>query len=311
MDGRTDLRVGFVGLGRMGLPMAANLARAGWPLRVHNRTADKAARFAEQHRATVAETPAALAEGSDVVVSMLADAAAHDAFFRGPDGILAGLRPGAVVVEMSTLSPEGVRKQAAEVRERGADLAEAPVSGSVGAAEAGSLTILAGGEEETVARVLPVLESMGKPVYHLGPLGTGAAMKLAVNSIVYGLTQALSEALVLAERSGVPRELAYDVFANSAISAPLVHYRREEFLSPDDAAKTFLLRLAHRDLGLILAQARSAGAPMPQAEANLAWLDRLVDAGLGEENLTAGAVALRELAGAPDPAAGPTQGADT
>ena len=295
------LTVGFAGLGRMGTPMARNVGRAGFELVLYNRTRAKAEKLAGELGARVAQTPRELAAAADVVVTMLADQAAIDAIYQGPDGIVAGLggagQAGKVVVEMSTIGPAAVAELAGAVRAAGAELVDAPVSGSVSLAAAGELTIMAGGPEEALARVQPVLEAIGKRVFHLGGTGTGAAMKLAVNNVIYGLTEAVAEGLVLAERAGIERARAYEVFANSAAAAPAVLYRRPQFEQPGSHPVSFSLDLAAKDLRLILALAERVGAPMPQAERNLEVMEGASAAGHGDEDLAAVALYLRESTG--------------
>ena len=154
---------------------------------------------------------------------MLADDDAVRALYGGADGIAAGLRPGTVAIDMSTVLPATIAAVGAASGRRGAGVLDAPVSGSVSTALAGELTIMVGGEAADLERARPALERLAKRIFHLGPLGTGAAMKLAVNTVVYGLNGAVSEALVLAERSGIARATAYDVLAASAVGAPFVH----------------------------------------------------------------------------------------
>jgi 3-hydroxyisobutyrate dehydrogenase-like beta-hydroxyacid dehydrogenase len=156
------------------------------------------------------------------------------------------------------------------------------VSGSVAAAAEASLTIMAAGADQAVERARPVLEAMGDPIVHLGDNGRGAIMKLCVNAIVHSLNGAVSEALVLAERSGIPREQAYAVFTSSAIAAPYVHYRREAFERPGEVPVAFRLALAAKDLRLAMEAAERAGAELPQTTTNLAVLEQAVEAGYGD-----------------------------
>ncbi len=169
---------------------------------------------------------------------------------------------------MSTIAPETVRAVEPSVRARGATLLDAPVSGSVPVVERGELLIMAGGDAEALDRARPVLEAMSSKIIHVGELGTGATMKLAVNALVHGLNAALSESLVLAERAGVDRTAAYEVFASGAAAAPYVLYKRAAFERPDETPVAFRLDLVGKDLDLILELARAVGAPMPQAETN-------------------------------------------
>lgn len=285
--------VAFLGLGLMGRPMAENLAEAGHDLVVWNRTAAKAERFAGERGATAAASPAEAAAKADVVVSMLADDAALIDCYERPDGVLSTLREDAVAVDMSTVAPETVQRLRDKAVARGAEYVDAPVSGSVAAATAGSLTIMAGGEAEAVEKARPVLSSVGEPVIHVGPSGAGSRMKLAVNSIVHGLNGVVSEALVLAERSGIAREAAYAVFLNSAVAAPFVQYRQGAFERPDEVPVAFRLTLAAKDLRLALALGANVGAELPQTLRNLEVLNRAVDAGLGDRDESAVAVLFR------------------
>src|SRR4051794_33318093 len=177
-------RVGFLGLGRMGAPMAANLVRAGHQLAVWNRSLEKADRFAAETGATAVVSPADVAAVSDFVITMLADDAALLAAYEGEDGILRSLRPGSIAIDMSTVSPHTVRHVRARVGEGGAAFLDAPVSGSTAAATAATLTIMVGGETSEYERARPVLTALGEPVVHLGPSTSGAVMKLAVNAVV-------------------------------------------------------------------------------------------------------------------------------
>jgi 3-hydroxyisobutyrate dehydrogenase-like beta-hydroxyacid dehydrogenase len=290
--------VGFAGLGRMGRPMAANLARAGLLAAVYNRTANRARELADETGARACATPAELAADVDVVVTMLADDDASSDVYLGRDGLAAALRAGSTAIEMSTVSVGHVRRLAAELRARSCALLDAPVSGSVTMARDQSLTVMVGGDPDAVAAAEPVLAAIGSTVFHLGASGSGAAVKLAVNTLVYGLNGALSEALVLAERAGIARERAYEVFASSAAAAPFVHYRRSSFEHPGDVPVMLRLALAAKDLRLILALAAECGAPMPQSQLNLDVLGRATEAGLGDADVSAVAELLRaEAAG--------------
>ena len=290
-------RVAFFGLGRMGAPMAANIARAGFPVVVYNRTRSKAESLAAEHGMSVADSPKAAAADADVLITMLADEASVQAVYEGELGALSGMRSGAVAVDMGTTGPQGVARLAAQVAQRGGSLVDAPVSGSTAAATAGTLTILAGGEDSALDAVDAVLRSVGSTVYRMGCSGSGAIMKLAVNNVIYGLGQAISESLVLAERSGLDRALAYEVFMNSAVAAPMVKYRRDAFVQPEDTPAAFAMSLAAKDLRLIQALADEVGAPMPQAAVNHDVLDEAIQRGLGDQDMAAVAVHLRTRGG--------------
>ncbi len=277
-------RVAFLGLGRMGSRMAAHLPGAGYDLVVYNRTADAAEAVVAEHGGTAVRSPAEAAATADVVVSMLADGDVLTHAYTGPDGVLEALPPGAVCVDMGTSGPVAVAAVRRLVVAAGADLVDAPVSGSTPAAEAGTLQIMVGGEDEAVAKVTPLLEVLGNPI-HVGPPGAGATLKLAVNSLLLGLNQALAEAVVLAEAAGVAPATSLDVIAGGAAGAPMVAYRRPQYLDPDGAPVSFTLSLAKKDLGLALEQAAAGGVPMTQAESTLELIDVLVAQGEGGRDL--------------------------
>jgi 3-hydroxyisobutyrate dehydrogenase-like beta-hydroxyacid dehydrogenase len=294
MEGET--RVAVVGAGRMGAAMVGTLRRAGVEVLVFNRTRPRAEAVAEATGAAVAATAREAAAGAQVVLSSLADDAAVEAAFTGPDGVVAGLRPGTVVCESSTIDPGTVRRLRPLVEGRGAHLLDTPVSGSVSTVEAGQLAIMAGGDPAVLDRVRPVLEPLAKQVFHMGELGSGAVMKLTVNSVLHGLNLALAEGLVLAERAGVARGTAYEVIASSAVAAPFVHYKREAFEHPGGPPVAFSLDLVSKDLDLVLELAAQAGAPMEQAATNRQVVRAAVAAGLGAHDLSELATYLRSAA---------------
>jgi 3-hydroxyisobutyrate dehydrogenase-like beta-hydroxyacid dehydrogenase len=260
--------VAVLGTGRMGSAMARALSRGGADLLLYNRTPERAAALADELGARVAATPAEAAAASDVAITMLANGDAVASVWDGADGLLAGARETSVLVDMSTVAPDTLLGYAERARAAGAGILDAPVSGSVSLAEAGKLTIMAGGQLEHLDRARPVLDQLAHTVFHLGRLGSGHAMKLAVNGVIFALNNALSEALVLAERAGIERDLAYEVLAASAVGAPFVAYKRDAFLDPEATPTAFSLDLADKDLRLITTLAADLGVSMPQAEAN-------------------------------------------
>jgi len=288
------LRVAVVGTGRMGGAMAGRVAAAGHRLTVWNRTRATAEAVASRLGAVaVAPTARAAAEGADVVVVSLADDAACRAAYGGDDGLVAGLGAGTVVADTSTVAPETVRALAADVEGAGASLVDTPVSGSVPSVEGGTILVMAGGGADAVERARPALDSFAQRVILLGPLGSGATMKLAVNAMVFGLNQALAEALVLAEKAGVESELAYEVIASSAVGAPFVAYKRAAYEHPGSPPVAFALDLVAKDLDLARALADRVGAPVPQLATNRRVVGDAIGAGLGDADLSAIARHLR------------------
>lgn len=269
--------------------MVGRLRGAGHPVVVWNRTPARAKGL----DADVAATAAEAASAADVVLVSLADDAAVLETYEGADGLVAGLRPGTIVVDTSTVAPATVRRAAALVAERGAVLLDAPVSGSVPVVQQGAITFLVGGPADALDAVRPILSAFATRIFHLGDVGSGATMKLSVNSVVYGLNQSVAEALVLAEKAGVAREVAYEVFANSAISAPFVHYKRESFERPAETPAAFMLQLVVKDLDLIGALADEVGARMDQRATNRSVAAEALADGLGERDLSVVAEFLR------------------
>jgi 3-hydroxyisobutyrate dehydrogenase-like beta-hydroxyacid dehydrogenase len=285
--------VAVIGTGRMGAAMARTMARAGLELVLWNRDSEKARPVADATGADVASTAAEASAAADVVVSCLADDDAVRTVYLEADGVCAGVRPDAIVLDTSTIDPDTAREIGAKVDDTGAGFLDSPVSGSVATVEAGALTIMVGGDARLLDRARPVLETISARIIHVGERGAGSAAKLAVNALVHGLNVALSEALVLAEKAGVERSIAYEVFASGAGGAPFVQYKREAYEHPEDAAVAFSLDLVAKDLELITGLARRVGAPMRQAETGLDIVEQAIAAGMGEADLSAIAVLLR------------------
>ena len=285
--------VGIVGAGRMGSAIAHALRDAGHDLVIWNRTRDAADSIAGELGGRAVDRPADVAAAADITISMLADGSAVDAVYGDDDGLIAGARPDTVLVDSSTVPPAVLRGHEAAIRERGAGVLDAPVSGSVALAQSGTLTLMVGGESEDLEKARPVLEAYGSTIFHLGPLGSGAAMKLAVNTVIFGLNEALAEGLVLAERAGIPREKAYDVLAASAIGAPYVGYKRAAFLDPDGTPVAFAVDLAAKDLRLIAELAAAVDLPLPQSTTNLAVIDAVIASGDGGRDFSTVAGHLR------------------
>jgi 3-hydroxyisobutyrate dehydrogenase-like beta-hydroxyacid dehydrogenase len=292
MDQPTTVAV--VGAGRMGGAMVGTLRRAGIEVLVFNRTRAKAEAVAEATGARVAGTAAEAAAAAGVVISSLADDAAVEAAYGGPQGVAAGLRPGTVALESSTVDPRTVRALQPLVEERGAFLLDTPVSGSVPLVERGELMVMAGGDAAALEQARPVLDVLAARVIHVGELGAGATMKLVVNAVLHGLNLAVSESLVLAEKAGVARDAAYEVLASSAIAAPFVHYKRQAFEHPEQTPVAFSLDLSAKDLDLALGLAAEAGATMEQAGTNRRVVRAAIAAGLGAADLSALASYLRD-----------------
>ena len=279
-------RVAVLGAGNMAGAMVGTLRRAGSDVTVWNRTRERAETVAEAHGAKTASTTAEAVAGADVVLSSLADDEAVLATYL-ETGAASAFGPEHVVLEMSTIAPETARRVGEAVARTGAAFLDAPVSGSVPTVEKGELTIMVGGDAAALERARPVLDALAARVFHVGALGAGATVKLAVNALVHAIDVGLSEALVLAEKAGVDRSAAYDVFAAGAAAAPFVLYKRPAFEDPDNAQLTFTLDLMAKDLELILSLAHEVGAPMEQAQRNRELVERAIADGFSGRDLSA------------------------
>ena len=277
--------VALLGLGTMGSGMAANLLKAGFPLAVYNRTASKAEPFA-QGGAQVAKTPAEAAQNAQIIVSMLADDHASREAWLGQDGALATAASGAVLVECSTVSPDFIAELGAATRARGLELLDAPVTGSRMQAAAGQLSFLVGGPEAALATVRPVLEAMGKEIIYLGPLGSGAKLKL-VNNFLCGVQIAsLAEAIVWLERSGLDRDKALTFLKSAAPGSPLVAGLSAR-MTAHDYTVNFLLKLMAKDLDYAHAAAEEAGVDLTTAANARALFEQAIAQGPADEDMSA------------------------
>lgn len=274
------MQIGFAGLGRMGTQMVRNLARAGFDLVLWTRSG--AQDLADEIGAKVAETPAELAQRSDVVVTMLADDAASEAVHFGKAGLFAG-NP-STIIESGTLSLDHVRRLLREAPD-GCRVMDAPVSGATQAAKDAKLLFMAGAEEDTA--LAPIFDAMGRRTMWLGAPGAGAVMKLAVNSLLHGINQSFAEAMALAQAAGVAPEAAFDVIEDSAAAAPMLSYRRPLYLDEGAHDVTFTVALAEKDMRIALDLAQVLGVAMPQGEVTRNRLRAAIDDGYGARDMAA------------------------
>jgi 3-hydroxyisobutyrate dehydrogenase-like beta-hydroxyacid dehydrogenase len=287
------VKVALIGTGRMGSAMGGRVAGAGHDLVVFNRTRSRAEDLAGRTKAQVAESAREAAEFAEVCLVSLADDTAVTATYLDDNGLIAGLHAHAVVCDASTVAPATVRGLKPLVAQKDAILLDTPVSGSVSTVESGTLTVMVGGDQDALDRARPVLDTFAKSIFHLGDIGAGATMKLVVNSLVHSLNVAVSEALVLAEKAGLDRETAYDIFEAGAAGAPYVKYKREAFLRPGEVPVAFSLDLVAKDQELIHDLAEQVGAHMEQGEASRKLVAEAVSAGMAERDISEIAEFLR------------------
>jgi 3-hydroxyisobutyrate dehydrogenase len=279
-------RIGFLGLGIMGSRMAANVADAGYPLTVWTHTEGKARRWAEDRKATAVETPAEVAAASDVVVSMVVDGAQVESVLCEQNGVTDGAGDGLLCVDMSTIAPTDTRHIAARLKERGIGMIDAPVTGSSPRAEAGTLTIMVGGEAEEFERVKPLLETMGELIVHVGELGQGEMLKLINNSLGAANATAVAEALLLAKATGVDLDALVAV-TQSGSGASAQMQMKSGPMRAHDYSTLFKTEHLLKDVRLCLEEAQAVGIPFPAAAHARDLLAATVGRGHGADDYAA------------------------
>src|SRR5262252_980492 len=288
--------LGYIGLGAMGGRMAARLLAKGHAVTGYNRTRSKAEALTGIGL-RLAGTPREVATAADVTFVMVANSEALKSVAEGADGFLAGAGAAKTIVDMSTVSPALSRELAARVRATGADMVDAPVSGSVLTLEQGKLSIMVGGERATFDRLKPLLEDIGPKVTYVGPHGLAVSMKIATNISVAVQMLAFAEGVLLAEKSGIARETAVDVMTHSAIGSPMLQYRGPFVLQMPDEA-WFNTTMMQKDLRLALEMGRELGVPLPTTSTTNEWLTAARAIGLADEDFAAVFQALARAAGA-------------
>jgi 3-hydroxyisobutyrate dehydrogenase-like beta-hydroxyacid dehydrogenase len=287
--------LGYVGLGVMGRAIARRLLDAGHGVTVWNRTRAKAAPLLEAG-AHWAGSPREVAEESEIVFTMVTNRDAVKAVADGPDGILAGLGPGKVYVDMSTSSAVATRELAERVAALGAQMLDAPVSGTSITVEEGRATLMVGGEADVLERVRPVLEAIGRRVIHIGPSGSAVTMKVAVNLSLAVQMLAFSEGVLLAEKTGIPREKAVEVMLASVIASPMVVYRGPHVLGHPEEV-WFDCHMMQKDLNLALELGKALEVPLPTTALTNEFLTAANGMGLGEKDFAVLFDVLASMAG--------------
>jgi len=278
--------VGFIGLGIMGSRQAASLRREGFELTVYNRTRERADEWAAKHGGDVAETPREVGERSDIVITMVVDGPQVEALLLGDDGAAAGAEPGTLFIDMSTIGPADARRIGAVLEERGHRFVDAPVTGSSPKAEEGTLTIMAGGGDEDLARAMPLLDAMGEIIVHVGELGTGQQVKVLSNAVSAVNCATLAQALVVGSRAGVDLEALLKVMEGGSANSTMLQLKGKPMLAHDYSP---LFKLDHmlKDVRLCLEEAREAGAAFPAAALAGELYAAGSGRGLGEQDFAA------------------------
>jgi 3-hydroxyisobutyrate dehydrogenase len=284
--------IALMGLGTMGAGMASKLLDAGFSLTVYNRTAAKAQPLVDRG-ARLAPTPAAAATGADILIAMLADDAASREVWTGNDGALAAVVPGAILIESSTVSPAWIAELAALAATRGAELLDAPVTGSRTQAEAGQLNFLVGGSAEVLKTATPALKAMSKQIVHLGPVGSGAKMKLINNFLCAVQVASLAEGLAWIERSGLDRSGALAVLKTGAPGSPLLGTISERMINQDYKVN-FLLKLMTKDLTYAETEAALCRVDLKTAEAARSLFQDAIAKGFGDDDMASVIEPLRQ-----------------
>jgi len=282
-------------MGTMGAAMALNILKAGHDVTVHNRTRDREVPVAEAG-ALRAATPAEAAAGMDIVITCVSDTPDVETVVLGAGGVIEGAKPGAIVVDMSTISPAATRHISSKLSEAGIRMVDAPVSGGSEGAEKGILTIMVGGEAADVAEVMPVFQAMGKTITHVGPIGSGQVVKAINQVIIAGTYLSVAEGMALGMKAGLDMEKAVSALSGGAAGSWVLSNRSDNMIQ-NSYPLGFRVRLHQKDLRIALEAARELGVTMPVA----ALVDQieagLIGRGHGDEDVSAMARSIREQSG--------------
>jgi 3-hydroxyisobutyrate dehydrogenase-like beta-hydroxyacid dehydrogenase len=289
-------KLGFLGLGTMGYPMARNLLRAGHEVALWSNTADKARKLAAEEKGLYCETPAQVAERADYIFLCVGNTAMSKEVILGPDGIILGVRPGTVVADASTISPSQSRKIGEALKSKGVDFLDAPCTGSTPGATGGTLTFMVGGDEAIFEKTKPFFEPMGKRLYYCGGPGMGLQAKLTQNLILSNILMAFNEGMVLATKGGVDPKLMLDILDNSAAKSGLISYKAP-FVFRRDFTANFATKWMHKDIGLMLELGKELGVPLLLTGLTQQLFQTAVAAGHADEDMCSTIKVLEDLVG--------------
>jgi 3-hydroxyisobutyrate dehydrogenase/2-hydroxy-3-oxopropionate reductase len=289
-------KLGFLGLGIMGYPMARNLMRAGHEVAVWSHTAAKSKELAASEKGIVAETPRHVGEHAECIFLCVGDTAMSEQVVLGPQGVIAGAKPGTVVVDASTVSPSASRDMGRRLGEQGIQFLDAPCTGSRPGAEGGTLTFMIGGERDVFERVRGYFEPMGKQLYYCGGPGMGLHAKLTQNLILSNLLQAFNEGMVLSTKAGVDPQLMLEILNNSAAKSGLISFKAP-YVFDRNFTTNFSVKWMHKDIGLILQSGNELEVPLPLTAVTQQMFRAGVAKGFGDEDICATIKVLEEIAG--------------
>ena len=289
-------KLGFLGLGLMGYPMARNLLRAGHEVALWSNTAEKAHKLAAEAGGKFCDTPRQVAEQSDFIFLCVGDTKMAVEVILGKDGVITGAKSGTVVADASTISPSESRKIGTALKAKGVEFLDAPCTGSTPGAEGGTLTFMIGGDQGIFEKTKPFLEIMGKRLYYCGAAGQGLQAKLTQNLILCNIAMAFNEGMVLARKGGVDPKLMLDILDNSAAKSGLISYKAP-FVLRRDFTPNFSTKWMHKDIGLMLDSGKELGVPLPLTGLSQQLFQGAISAGYGEDDFCSTIKVLEELAG--------------
>jgi len=277
-------KLGFLGLGLMGYPMARNLARAGHQVAVWSNTASKAKQLASEEKAIACDTPAQVAEQADYVFACVGNTEMSEQVLTGENGVIDGAKPGAVVADASTIAPAASREIGRKLSAKGIHFLDVPCTGSTPGAINAALTFMIGGDREVFERTKPYLEAMGKQFYYCGGPGLGLQAKLTQNLILANLMQAFNEGMVLSTKGGIAPELMLDILDHSSAKSGLIAFKAP-FVFRRDFTTNFSTKWMHKDIGLALGSAEELGLPMPMTSLTEQLFQSAIAEGYGEDDM--------------------------
>jgi len=289
-------KLGFLGLGIMGYPMARNLLRAGHEVALWSHTADKAKELAAAEKGRFCSSPKEAAQNAECVFLCVGDTAMSEQVNLGSGGVIEGVKAGTIVADASTISPSGSRKIGAEFAKKGVRYMDVPCTGSTPGANAGTLTFMVGGEQADLDKIRPWMEAMGKKIYYCGPAGMGLQAKLSQNLILSNLLQAFNEGMVLATKGGVAPQLMLEILTNSAAKSGLIDFKAP-YVFRRDFSPQFSVKWMDKDIGLMLESGKELNVPLPLTGLTRQMFQAAIASGHGEEDICSTIKVLESITG--------------